>query len=303
MPSTDPKPFRELPMRARRHLTALALAGAVLPYSPMAGAQTPQNEIVVVGDRQRAEVVAGRLSRRISHTVDNQIARFDHRVCLSVLGLPDRFAAIIKAQFASDAAASGLVPGGEGCRPNLTVLFAKDAAAIVEHLPGAPANDRKRELKGGGPSYLLSATTIKSRDGDVAGRAGTPLTGSSDRDLQFLQVRTASIIQSATRQDITGLLLVVERDAILGRSLRQLAGYIAMRGLAQASDRQVSAGDDTILTLLKAPDASAPAGLTRFDRAYLKALYRGTGTDTGPITGSRILYEIGRQAEAPEPGG
>ena len=69
--------------------------------------------------------------------------------------------------------------------------------------------------------------------------------------------------------------MVIEARAIDGLSPVQLADYASLRLLAPTGEVEVAGADAprTIMTLFAAPD-SAPATMTRFDRAYLAALYR-----------------------------
>lgn len=274
----------------------MALVSGILMSTPaMPAQQTPKNEVVVVGNRQ-AEQVVDRLSRRIAVTTGGQLTKFQTPICPLILGVPDPVAAVIKDELSSNAASVGLKLNKD-CRANLTVLFVNGAAAIVEKLPVAPLETRRRELRRSGPSYALAITEIRSRDGDRLLRTA------NSEELFFLQVRTASMLLRPTRQDINGMVVVIERAAVRGRSLRQVAAFVTMRGLARASDAQIGPGDDTILSLFKPRTAPAPEGLTDFDRAYLRALYQNDGTNAGPIQGSRIMHWIGKDTATRKPGG
>ncbi len=267
----------------------LILVGAQLVAAPSVVDQRRSDEIVVVGSAIGSEAEAGALSRKISVMTDGQLARFRGSVCISVLGLPDSYAAAVMLDLSKDARFIGLHLEGKGCKPNLTAMFVKDGAGTVKALPAVSSAARDRELAHGGPSYAFDSTETTSRDGDILARASQPIGSGSDRDMQFLQVRNVSIIKRSTRQNVNGLLLVIERSAIVGKTLRQVSSYITMRGLGRASDRQVAAGDATILALLKSPAEKTPSSLTAFDEAYLKALYRDDGTRDGAIRGSEIV--------------
>ena len=53
----------------------------------------------------------------------------------------------------------------------------------------------------------------------------------------------------------------------------QFADYVAMVGLAQLKPSDSLADAPTILKLFNGSPQAAPAGMTDWDRAYLKALY------------------------------
>lgn len=65
----------------------------------------------------------------------------------------------------------------------------------------------------------------------------------------------------ASRLDITALVVVIDLAAIDGLSVDQIAAYAAMRVLART--RPARSGSAS----------PRPAGLTRFDFAYLRSLY------------------------------
>jgi hypothetical protein len=82
---------------------------------------------------------------------------------------------------------------------------------------------------------------------------------------------THSKIYLAVREDITQAVVVFDRDEVAGKSLDQLADYATMRGLARTRPVEDDPTMDTILTMFHSD--VAPAGMTRFDRAYLAALH------------------------------
>jgi len=67
-------------------------------------------------------------------------------------------------------------------------------------------------------------------------------------------------------------IIIVDVDRLAGASLVQLADYLALVALAQIDAEADTAPYPTILNLFADP-ASAPAGLTEWDRSYLTALY------------------------------
>lgn len=66
--------------------------------------------------------------------------------------------------------------------------------------------------------------------------------------------------------------MVIDNTAVAGLSPVQIADYASLRLLAPTGEVE-PVGPRTIMTLFAAP-ATAPATMTRFDRAYLAALYR-----------------------------
>ena len=192
----------------------------------------------------------------------------------------------------ADARAAHIAVGGRGCRANVTAIFVRDGKAVLAALnrtdPGlfrdVGAGERRRLLAEDGPVHVLHATEIRSRDGDRL-KAGTSATSAGKPDVPYLEVRSASILGLPTRQDINGAVILIDTPATVGKTLQQLADYIAMRVLARTREVGSGRGGDTILTLFD--DAAPPPGMTSFDTGYLAALYKGDGTRTGAIRGRR----------------
>ena len=262
-------------------LAALALVGQAAPARPAPADQTPT--VVVTGRRPDQAKAIRHMTARIAPLGDatQPLARFTAPVCPQVDGLPraltDRFAARMR----EDARAAGLTVEKPGCSPNITVLFVPNGQQVVQALRkshsemfGAlePAQVR-RIAADGGPVHLWSFTELRSRDDDKP-RQGTTVAG---KDAAELQVRNASIIEAPTRIVVDGMIVLIDQQASVGKTIDQLADYTVMRTLAQARPIGSDAAEPTILRLFDAGEPP-PRGLTAFDAAYLKAYYRGQPT-------------------------
>jgi hypothetical protein len=81
-------------------------------------------------------------------------------------------------------------------------------------------------------------------------------------------------IYTATRNDIYLAMVLFDREAVAGASIRQLADYATFRALSQALPETAEARASSIVGLFDA-GAARPDGLTEFDRTYLATLYSG----------------------------
>src|SRR5690606_22722920 len=95
-----------------------------------------------------------------------------------------------------------------------------------------------------------------------------------------------------TRNDILYSLILVDREAIQGMTLGQLADYAIYRSLTRTLPQTPDTRRDSILALFDG--GSPPAGLTEFDRAYLAALYAGMPNLPAPVRLARIEAATGR---------
>lgn len=142
---------------------------------------------------------------------------------------------------------------------------------------------------------MVTATQLLSRDGDaLSGDYTTGNTGLAG-GAPSLQVRSASILDLPTRQDITGALVLIDTTSAMGKTLNQLADYAAMRALAK-TNAAASADDDTILSLF-ADAGSPPRQLTSFDTAFLRALYHGPATAKFDSKVAQITNQIAAEQQ------
>jgi hypothetical protein len=205
------------------------------------------------------------------------------------------------ARRADDAAQAGIRLAGDGCDPNIVVIFVDDGkaelTALAKRRPLLFGDSQPSEIRAilnePGPVHVWTASEIRSRDGDRLdyGGSGPPT----------LKVPIATRIGLPVRRDMLSTVMLIDRKAVLGRSLKQIADYAAMRTLAMVRPKGASGGD-TILTLFDPDTATPPAGMTGFDTGYLKALYAGSGTQRGPAKVGMIARSIIREgARAPSP--
>ncbi|HEX8412536.1 MAG TPA: hypothetical protein VF637_01435, partial [Sphingomicrobium sp.] len=76
------------------------------------------------------------------------------------------------------------------------------------------------------PVLAWSATTVRNED-------GVAMSNIDKVNPQSLRVQSASIMRPTTSRHIDGSVVIIDREAAVGKTLGQLANYAAMRGLAQ----------------------------------------------------------------------
>jgi hypothetical protein len=170
----------------------------------------------------------------------------------------------------------GLRIGAPGCTPNILILFVVDGRAEIRKLArrgsaglnGQSLADIDRILNEPGPARAWIQVETRSRDGDRPSLA--------PNQPPVLNVATSTRLSSPVRHDIVRSTIVIDRDAVAGRDLRQVADYAAMRALTGARPR---AGTDASSILgVFAPDGKGQTPhLTEFDQRYLEGLYAGRG--------------------------
>ncbi|HEY7805930.1 MAG TPA: hypothetical protein VIC34_01900 [Croceibacterium sp.] len=243
-----------------------------------------KSDIVVTGHERKVEQEekVTREARSVTRETDlrnEPLARFDDRACPGVVGLTQDFAEQIVGRFREVAEEYHipLAPNGN-CDPNIVIAVVEDGRAVlrqfqdktrelsIELTPG----ERHELLDEPGPVKVYSVVQRRMQNGATMPKRQNLL------DIPSATMEGGqSLISTATEQHIVKVVVLINRDAAVGKSLSQLSDYSIMRALAQTRDATGGDAPDSILSLFDTGGQAPPAGLTDFDRAYLTALYEG----------------------------
>lgn len=251
-------------MRQRLAFLA-ALAGTLALCPAAAAAERPAPVPAVSSDAALiARAVAGNpVARR-------PLAKLRGPLCLVVAAEDQSFARAVAERIIAAAKAAGIRTRPAGCSPNALVSFSDDARAQMNAVreDGRKLFRRMTEkeidtaLAARDPAYAFQAVELTPRimEGDGGGDGGS-------------WTRERSVLRMP--RDMVTTMVVFDNRAIAGQSVAQLADYAALRLLAPTGEMAADdpAAPRSILSLFAAPGA-APQGLTAFDRAYLRTLYK-----------------------------
>jgi len=267
-------------------LAAVALL-AVVPAAAQApaaadGDAEEASDIVVTGERERpTSREVNRQARDISHTggdiYDRPLARIEDRLCPGVIGLRKEAAELMIDRIRWNAERLDMwLADDTACSPNLIIAFVEDGKAQIAELEESQPwlfqsltlPERRALLAEDGPVRVWTTTATRTRDGMPIQRREN-LT-----DPPVVSMWMAhSKIYLTIREDITQVVVLFDRDAVRGKTVIQLADYATMRSFARTKAAESDVALDTILTLFD-PDHEPPGGLTDFDQAYLRSLYK-----------------------------
>ena len=228
---------------------------------------------------------------------EEPLARFEDPICPGVVGLKREAAEDMVGRIRARAAEFGrnLAPEGS-CEANLVVAFVDDGLAFARRMQRdngwlfaeLSAADREMALNDAGPVRAILRVRARSRDGMPIPRRENMV------DLpQTEQWMAHSKIYTATRNDILYSLILIDRDAISGMTVGQLADYAAYRSLTRTLPQTPETRADSILALFEG-GAPRPAGLTEFDRVYLTELYDGVPNLPAPARLAQLEAATGR---------
>lgn len=258
---------------------ALSLPAAAAAQDERDSPPDESGAIVVTGTQESVSVSqVQRQARDISvgngGVLEAPLARFEDRLCPGVVGLEEDFAFALNARIRANADRLGIRLLDDDCRPNFVIMFAEDGEAVFRQLmEESPEyfrfldSGQKNDILEPGPVHVWTNVEPRTLTGmpiaQVRNLAAPPSTGSFGAHTR---------IYTTIRNDISSVMITFDRAAVAGMSLRQLADYATMRGLAQTRAPRDTVMD-SILSLFDSD--TPPVGMTEFDEAYLRSLYDG----------------------------
>ena len=286
-------------IRVRFVAAAAAAAAAVFAAAPLtaqvgvrASTASPQpsqsrttdgEEIVVQGQKKREIAQALRQLIKPSGGAE-QLARFEDDICPLVAGMPRDWTEVLTRMIRDNVVAVGGKVGrqdaGRKCSINAVVIFIDQPLDLVKALaeaePGFFAMS-PREMQ-----YFTSVhrpvtswhvTDTRDRDGQELGSVGS--IGGSPADAKIVRSASSSRLYTPIREDMLTGFVVIDRQATIGKSLRQLADLATMHLLLDVKQDAGTKDPSSILSLFepRPENVSSPRGLSRFDRGALAGFY------------------------------
>lgn len=262
-------------MRIRRRLTPfllLAFAAVPLAHAQDAAQSTAKpaqdGNIVVTGQAQKPIRKAQRYISQVLDVNGGQLARFVDPVCPLVIGLKPAFNEMIADRFRVVASASSVRMAKAKCQPNLMIVFASNGDALVETMRkqrNAAFEDlddgAMRDAFKSGPVHAWRLVVTRDEVGHIS-------TANDDPDYP-------PVMEGETQAATINAVIVIDRKAAQGKSVKQIADYAAMRTLVGARPPEKdSIKAASILSLFDPAVAPPPAEISDMDLGLLAGLYR-----------------------------
>ena len=257
-------------------LLAALLAAQGTPES-QASPPPSSDDIIVEGVRQPRERV-----RQFVRSLDDvpsfgQIGKFHAPVCPAVMGLPEAQNRMVAERMKRVAEAAGIRTGDASCKPNVFLVASVDKGATIDALHTSypaffrdlAARDVRKMAASKESSVAWQIKGLLSADGTELKKM--PMDGPYINE----GTNSGSRIRAGTMPQFVASMVMVERSALTGLSVTQVADFAAMRAFADTDPKRAAgSGAPTILTILdKADDQMVPLTLTHWDLGYLKSLY------------------------------
>ncbi len=203
---------------------------------------------------------------------DQQIARWEMPICLSVLVNSEPIAAQMEVRYRTIAEKVGVKVIRGNCKPNVIIILAEDATGTVAQL---------------NRGSLISLARVPRDKRHLMTDEGAPIrwwydfmVTSRDTHLRFENF-SSSNIQTNTLRQLSRATVVINVPLVTGRAVDSLADYVALVTLAGMWPGREPRSVGSILNLFNeepSPDlattgASIPR-LSAFDRRFLCEVYR-----------------------------
>ncbi|CAN7155938.1 hypothetical protein [Brevundimonas sp. LjRoot202] len=248
----------------------------------------------VVVDAQRLEDAAEAYVDLVAAPVSRRgLARWHVGVCVGVANLEPEVAQYVADRVSDLARDLGLRAHEPPCHPSILIVATTGGAAFTEQFVAMrpvlfrPGGSGMNQGPAAFERFLTSDAAVRwwnisqPTDSDT-GQSTVRMPGQCNRTCigsgsamdyaPNTAVRGVSRLSSQYRQDMKRAFVIIDVDRLGQTSLAQLGDYLAMVTLAQIDPDADTRRFDTILNLFDDP-ATAPAGLTGWDRAYLDGLY------------------------------
>jgi hypothetical protein len=229
-------------------------------------------EVVVGGSLMDREMSQGYVESLGMGPADQQTARWEMPICVSVLVDSEPIAVRMEIRFRAIAEQVGLKVVRGKCTPNVMIILSENASSTVAQLTRrslismseVPRDKRHLMTDEEAPIRWWYNFVVTSRDGD----------------LRFKNF-SSSNIQTNTVRQLTRATVVIDVPLVTGRAVDSLADYVALVTLAEMWPDKEPRTVGSILDLfneepspdLETGDEPAPV-LSAFDRRFLCEVYR-----------------------------
>jgi hypothetical protein len=263
----------------------IAAAEETPPPSEPASTHIDSTTIEASPDRAEVERRVWRFVNSIAvRPGEESLARWENQipVCPAVKGMSGEDGEYILSRVSKIAADAGAPLAPQNCKSNFFIVVTSDPDGVIKAWSKRDVTMFGDETDQGGTKIHEFHQTTPVRvwpNTQIFNLDGTPLGTVQGR---------ANAAARATRIEINNfralcsIIVIVDARRMKGVSFGQVAAYVAMVGLVQIHPEADVIDAPSILNLF-VQGAKAPAGLTAWDAAFLKGVYRSRNTDKAQI--------------------
>jgi hypothetical protein len=280
-----------------------AAAPSSAPADPAAASDAAPLQQVTIEKRileQKARSFVMNVTGASGFYLDAPVQLWRRPICPMVAGLPPEAGQHVFDHLDDVLASVGVPRGKVGCHPNFFFIVTAEPESVLNgawkhrwNLFGdASPTLVERFIRTPRPVRVWYNTILSGRDtaattaGSVPGLSSdTTLNGSTFGELPSVEDDGNGVrARFMALTDLLAVIAIVDPTKVQGFNWDQVVDYVTMAGLTRVAP-DVDLGDTpSILRLFSVDSASRPAGLSEWDRTFLKELY-----DTDPtLRGQRF---------------
>lgn len=287
------------------------------------GPVTQLEEVTVLGRRLRESVLEFVQTVAAPSVGADGLGIWRDGVCVGAVGMRADAGRFMVDRVSGIAGELGIAVGEPGCRPNILITASEDGDAMASELVASRRRDFRTGVVGGdaGGAALRRFQTsgdlvrwwhvtlpVDARSGRPAVRmpGQEPFASQGERDRvqdfgPYGKLASASNLRRNTRDELHQAIVIIDIDALNVADFGQISDYVAMVALATIDASGDWRGAGSILSLFHDPEA-APAALTDWDWAFLRALYsadqdRLTRQGNAAAVADQMARVLSRQAD------
>lgn len=302
-------------------LALLAQAVGAPHGAAQQAAQATDDDVVVIIGKETEEAIQAFVGQiAIAGRSQDQLARWDRKICPGIVGLRMSYAQFAIDRIAQRAFDVGLDVGDPGCHANILIIVSMDPDAVARGLfdnykrrlgyyytsgwKTLGRNALKNFVESEAPVrwwHINSTFTADGRKPDDKGSPGMGL--GAEIPSVNLGAGAASLIKRSTRQDFAMAFVIVDGRRLRGLDLAAVADYIAMASLAQLDPDADTSAYPSILNLFSPRPEGSPAlaSMTDWDVAYLRGLYEATrDSDSAKRQQGEIAQSMNKDLSSPD---
>jgi len=300
-------------------VSVLLMAGGMHAVAETVAPATPTESVTVTGSRR----VLHEFTKNFAAPtiVLGKMARWERHLCPRVTGQNEHYARFITQRVQYLALAAGApVNTDTSCTPNIEIVFTttpqdlldavskdeqyylgyfssvaekKALGAVTRPIQAwyaTESTDRKgrRHLDMGrsvvGGTSVGNFNSLSTANGDIV--SNSP--GTSLADMPPFFASYGSLLNDGIHSGFNHVLIVIDSTKLAGQDIVPLADYIAMLALTQINSLDTCQELPSIMNRMAAGCSHAVDGLTKYDLAYLEALYHMTAGRNGVLQRSEI---------------
>jgi hypothetical protein len=269
------------------------------PEPPGTESPTPLPEVAAEADEAALERRVGAFVRAITRNPGlsdgESLVRWNTPICLLVAGLTAEDVGLVSHRLSQISSSAGAPLARAPCQPNFIIIGTSEPDRVLtawyardKRLFGDATPLQIRQFLGGTQSRPVRVWY----NIDMGRKSGT-------RNGHFipsnLRAESSTFVGNPV-VDFFSIFAIIDTNRIEHTALDQLADYVAMAGLTKV-DLDADLGNAPSILRLFAPSAERnPSGLSRWDTAFLKALYQSdqtSRTQRFEIT-ERVIHDISR---------